>query len=195
MMTIAALATTAGVVVSVIAVLVTVRLWRSDIRRRERDDDARRRSVLIEQVVRLAERSARLAPFRLITQLWFHHELEWALLLPRLYYQLSPAERSIAIWVALRVQLIQRAIKPEEIVELGGEIAYRLASWERQETSLSWFVEATKEVTGFPRSWKVSTRRRAEQSIALMWRWLKFDVLLAALVAAILFTVRSFRKP
>ena len=191
--TLTALISAGGVIVPAAAILVTVILWRSDARRRRRDEEAGRRRELIEQLIRLAERSARHAPFSLITQAWFHPELEWALLLPRLYYQLSVKERPVATWVALRVQLIQGATTATQIVKLGGEIAYRLASWEHNETPLSWFAKAT-EGDSFPTSWTVPRVRRALQMAVHFWGWLKLDALIAAACGAIWFAVHSFRK-
>ena len=96
-----------GVAISAVAVLSTVLIWRAEVLRRREDEGRARRRDLVSRVLQLAERVARSSTIPSIARVWFRPELEFALLLPRLYYELDPNERVIAEWVATQVRKLQ----------------------------------------------------------------------------------------
>lgn len=62
---------TGSLVASVVAIAITIILWRSDVARRRREDAEERRRLAVIAAIELAERTARHATFSIVTRFWF----------------------------------------------------------------------------------------------------------------------------
>lgn len=167
--------TAAGVAVSAAAIVTTVILWRIDAHRRNLDARAVRRQALISRVLELAERTNRNARFGSLAKLWFTPALEWAFLLPRIYYELQPKERAVARWIAGQNRLIQTAVRSKDVARIAAETAYTLAEWERGARATAWFATQVGDTDPLQGPWTLSRGQRlrsmARDSRAFLGWW------------------------
>jgi hypothetical protein len=137
--------TAAGVIVTALALIVTIVIFGiQSARARQATIEANRRA-LVGRVIDSVEKAARAHvrfPFGHVRS---SVEFEFAIVLPRLLVELNKDERPVAYWVGEKVQRMQAASLAKDTIPIAFEVALKLASWHSGDIKTSWFSEQLSE--------------------------------------------------
>lgn len=182
-----------GFVTTAATLFVTVSLFTAEwIRRRVAPHRENRRTIIMRTLDTL-DRAVRIRIRSSILPIGPGVELEYTILLPRLLADLPRKDRQIAGWVASEIQRMQRQPSDKQAFEIAVGVSAKLVDWYRGRVDRAWFQQALVAQPYDPHFVQPGRVKLARQWNAGV-QWFKLTTLSAIGIAAITFTVRSFRK-
>src|SRR5690554_1219313 len=161
---------------------------------RERAARLETRRRLISRVLDAVDSATRKSsnPIRLAPRA----ELDYALVIPRLFVELRPKDRAIAEWASRQVQLMLVAPSDVAAARVGYGIGTELAKWHHRERTVAWFEEQVRQdppITDFHVPISSKWRRNASRSIRSFKIGLSGGVAILAFVPAARELIRVLR--
>lgn len=131
-----------SLLVSAIAIAVTVALAIRTGRAQRRASEALRRSRVTDLLVSAMERSIRRESRPAFARLWVDPSAEALLLAPRLLKQLGGRDKAVERWAFQQVSRQLQEPKRKKALELQVDLTMKLLEWERGERPAAWFEQA-----------------------------------------------------
>lgn len=131
-----------SLLLSAVALTVTVALAIQTGRAQRRASEAIRRSRVTELLVSVMERSIRRESRPALARLWVNPSTEALLLAPRLLKQLGGRDKAVEHWALQQVARQLQEPRRKKALELQVDLTMKLLEWERGERSAAWFEQA-----------------------------------------------------
>jgi hypothetical protein len=106
---------------------------------RQRKTEAR--SASVTRVLDALDRVARRHTWPVVAKKWLKPEVDYALLVPRLFVGLPKRDRVIGVWLATQVNLMAAAPTQTAVFKIAADASSQIANWHIRQVPRTWFQD------------------------------------------------------